>query len=194
MIVKSAQSAPSRHSKRRIAKGPCERAYWEAKAVVVPLRSASALEKLRQYRGELDAIEVTLFAIAKMVKSRQSQPTGLLEGGCCTTEDKGVWLKSLPKTLAWSLGRFALQTSASDHAKANFQEQVTKLLTDCEVASAIVKPSVEIEYKAMRTGESLMLPLILRTRVLLCFAFEEWQVFETAIDRLPSTTIDSARI
>lgn len=176
MIVKSAQTAHRRKSVRRTAKGPCEMAYLEAQAALPALASSVTAEKLRQISVELDAFEVTLFTIAEVLQGRQSQPPGmLLAGGCCTTDDKGIWLKSLPKTLAWYLGRIALPTSSPRAAEAHFQEQVTGLLTDCEFAYAIAKPSVEIEYRVMRAGELSMLPLILRTRALFNFAIAECQ-------------------
>jgi hypothetical protein len=177
MIVKSAQTARRGKSVRRIAKGPCEMAYLDAQATFGTLRSEVTAEKLRQISLEIDAFEVTLLAIVEVLQGRQSQPVGmLLAGGCCTTDDKGIWLKNLPKILAWCLGRIALPTSSSRAAEANFHEQITRLLTDCEFAYAIVKPSVEIEYRVMRAGESSMLPLILRTRAIFGFAIAECQM------------------
>jgi hypothetical protein len=126
--------------------------------------AAPPSRKLQLLHQQLDDVEATLSAIAALVQGRQAYAAGSLLGNCCTTDDKGVWLKGLPKVLASYLGQFP---SPAGRAVAHLQDQVAALVADCDAVHFLLKPSIELEYHVMRRGESLVLPLILRTRALL---------------------------
>lgn len=162
MTFKTAQSA--RRSGPR--QGPCYRAFMEARAEMKRRPAAPPSRTLHLLHRQLDDVEATLRAIAALVQGRQAYAAGSLLGNCCTTDDKGVWLKGLPKVLASYLGQ-APFPSPADSAVAHLQDQAAALVADCDATHLLLKPSIEVEYRAMRRGESLVLPLILRTRTLL---------------------------
>ena len=170
MRIKTAQSARHFGLGTRAAKGPCSRAYADAQAEAMRRPPSAPLQRLHQLHGHLDDMQTTLFAIFELVQGKRSYPPGLLPGLCCTTEDKGIWLKNIPKVLASFLGQIVLPPSVPRTAFATFREQTASLIAAGEVVQAVAKPSVEIEYCVMRNGESHMLPLILKTRALLYLA------------------------
>lgn len=173
MTVKSAQTAHRRKSGTRNAHRPCVLTYTEALAEVKHRPPSAPLQRLHLLQCQLDNAEATLMAIVELLRCRGAHPAGLLPGMCCTTEDKGIWLKGLPRALASYLGQVAFPPSVSRTANALFREKAALLVADCDIIHAMAKPSVEIEYRAMRNGESSMLPLILRTRALLYLAIAE---------------------
>jgi hypothetical protein len=160
MTFKTAQSA----RRSGPGQGPCHLAFMEARAEMKRRAAAPPSRTLHLLHRHLDDVEATLRAIAALVQGLQACAAGSLVGSCCTTDDKGVWLKGLPKVLASFLGQFP---SSDGGAVAHLQDQAAALVADCDAAHLLLKPSIELEYRAMRRGESLVLPLVLRTRTLL---------------------------
>ena len=173
MRIKTAQSARQCGSRTRTGQGPCSREFAAAQAEAMRRPPSAPLQRLHQLHGHLDDMQTTLMAIFALVQDKRSYPPGLLPGLCCTTDDKGIWLKNIPKVLASFLGQIVLPPFAPRTTLATFREQVASLIAAGEVVQAVTKPSVEIEYSVMRKGESRMLPLILKTRALLYLAMEE---------------------
>lgn len=171
MTFKTAQRA-RRRGPGKGEYGPCHREFMSAQDEARHRRAASPMRTLHQLHHQLDDVEATLMAIAALVQGGSTYAAGSLLGNCCTTDDKGMWLKGLPKVLASYLGQAPLP-SLTGSAVAHLQDQAAALVADCDAAHLMLKPSIEVEYRAMRRGESLVLPLILRTRALLQHALAE---------------------
>lgn len=172
MSFKTAQSA-RRSGPAKGEYGPCHREFMNSQAEAKRRRPASPMWTLHQLHHQLDDVETTLMAIAALVQGRSTYAAGTLLGNCCTTDDKGIWLKGVPKVLASYLGQAPLLLLSTRSAVAHFRDQASALAADCDAVYAMLKPSIELEYRAMRRGESLVLPLILRARALLQYALAE---------------------
>lgn len=161
MTFKTAQSA----RRRALSPSPCYRAFMEARSEMKCRPTAAPSWTLHLLHHQLDEVEATLRTIAALVQGRQAYAAGSLLG-CCTTDDKGVWLKGLPKVLASYLGQAQFPSLAGSAVKP-VHDEAAALIADCDATHFLLKPSIEFEYRAMRRGESHVLPLVLRTRTLL---------------------------
>lgn len=187
MKVKTAQGAQrSRRTRasKATAQPPCQREFQRAQAECKNYLLPAGLYKLREAYRSLDQIEDTLQVVAKLIQKRSGLTAGSMLGSHCTTDDKAYWLKGLPKAFAWELGYQILPAAAALTGDGLSKSQVTTLvahskdraqaiLADCEQAHRILSISVEAEYSAMRDGESIVAPLILKMRSLLNFLLEE---------------------
>ena len=86
-------------------------------------------------------------------------------GHCCTTDDKAVWIKSIPAQVANLLGCDILPAIAAltndclskrdtDTAFDTAKQRAEALLEDCERQETRLKGGISTEYVMMKTGYS----------------------------------------
>jgi hypothetical protein len=91
----------------------------------------------------------------------------------CTYYDKHTWLKDLPEWVSFSLGRDLLPGLVACEGETDGADLITiqsihptlelsshKLIEVFESTRLQIKKSIETEYSAMRTGGSLLEPLV----------------------------------
>ena len=91
----------------------------------------------------------------------------------CTYYDKHIWLKDLPEWVSFSLGRDLLPGLLACEGDADGADLITiqsihpalesslhKLIDDFESKRQQIKKLIEAEYSVMRTGGSLLEPLV----------------------------------
>jgi hypothetical protein len=91
----------------------------------------------------------------------------------CTYYDKHIWLKNLPKWVSFDLGRDLLPGLSACGTGIDGADLITiqsmhpslessshKLIDAFESTRQQIKKSIETEYSAMRTGGSLIEPLV----------------------------------
>ena len=128
-----------------------------------PLTSGAG--KLREARSRLLRMQNTMYQIGKYLKNPSHFYKGQTLGHCCTTDDKAVWIKSIPAQVAELLGynilpaiaalindRLSKRDTEATLAIANGMAKA--LLKDCDQQEARLKAGISPEYDEMKTGFS----------------------------------------
>jgi len=119
-------------------------------------------DRLKSYKAEIDRI--------RNYVSSKADRWSLFH---CTYYDKYIWLKDLPEWVSFSLGRDLLPGLFACEGDADGADLITiqsihpalesslhKLIDDFESTRQQINKSIEAEYSAMRTGGSLLEPLV----------------------------------
>jgi hypothetical protein len=142
------------------------RAAMKERQVEHPFLRVSAY-KVRESRENVASMIATVTEIIDLVSIGKNPSVPILLG-CCTSQDKAVWLKDLPGNIAHELGRNlvpAIQAlnveGVPDAAIKKFvqsiKRSVNQLLTDCDAIQVNTSRSINGEYARMRAGCSEML-------------------------------------
>ena len=102
---------------------------------------------------------------AKYLKNPSHFYKGQTLGHCCTTDDKAVWIKSIPAQVAELLGYNILPAIAAltnaglsqrdtDTAFDIAKQRAEALLEDCERQQTRLKGGISVEYNMMKAGYS----------------------------------------
>lgn len=122
--------------------------------------------KLREARHRLFRMMNTVDAIGEYLCKPGSGRSGSSLGPCCTTDDKAVWIKNLPKKVAEMLGYDILPATVALAAEegiaetdilaeqANARARAHELLMDCEAQRVRLKGGIKREYAAIKLGQS----------------------------------------
>jgi hypothetical protein len=149
--------------------GPCSRTFQASikeREDKCPFDHISAY-KVRESRENIESMISTVTEIIDVVSSGEIHSPPLLLGSC-TSEDKAIWLKALPRNLAQELGYNlipavgALAVEGVPEPAINgfiqsIKEKVCQLLKDCDALQAATSRSINGEYALMKAGRSDML-------------------------------------
>ena len=115
-----------------------------------------------------------MYQIEEYLKNPNHFYKGQILGHCCTTDDKAVWIKSIPAQVAHNLGfdilpaiaalindRLSKRDTEATLAIANGMAKA--LLKDCEQQEARLKGGISAEYGMMKTGFSEVHGLLVQT-------------------------------
>ena len=144
--------------------------------------------KLRETRWRLSRMQETMYQIGEYLKNPSHFYKGQTLGHCCTTDDKAVWIKSIPAQVAELLGynilpaiaalindRLSKRDTEATLAIANGMAKA--LLKDCERQESRLKGGISAEYDMMKTGYSEVHGLLVEADRI---AEDALQVFEYA--------------
>ncbi len=126
--------------------------------------------KLRDTQQNLNRMIATLDAVGDYLR-RRPQHRGPLPLGGCTTDDKAIYLKRIPTTLAKMFGYDVLPAIAAltgdgvpqhnvRQALGQIQRRVEYLLDECDVQHASLKKDIKAEYENMKAGYSELYGLL----------------------------------
>ena len=121
--------------------------------------------KLLQVRTSLSRMQKTMDKIGEYLKNPSHFYKGQILDHCCTTDDKAVWIKSIPAQVAELLGYNILPAIAAlTNDGLSKRDTVTTLditngmakalLEDCERQQTRLKGGISVEYGMMKTGYS----------------------------------------
>ena len=121
--------------------------------------------KLRETRWRLSRMQETMYQIGEYLKNPSHFYKGQTLGHCCTTDDKAIWIKSIPAQVAELLGYDILPAIAAltndclskrdTDATLDIANGMAKtLLKDCKRQEARLKGGISAEYDEMKTGYS----------------------------------------
>ena len=110
-------------------------------------------------------MQETMYQIEEYLKNPSHFYKGQILGHCCTTDDKAVWIKSIPAKVANHLGYDILPAIAAltndslskrdTEATLDIANGMAKaLLKDCERQENRLKGGISAEYNMMKTGYS----------------------------------------
>ena len=128
--------------------------------------------KLREARHRLFRMMETVDAIGDFLRKPKSVSPGSTLGLCCTTDDKGYWLKNLPKQVAVGLGYDILPAIAALAAEEGIAEtdvaaelatarvSADQILDQCEAQRGRLKGGIKAEYPAIKSGQSELYDLL----------------------------------
>ncbi len=122
-------------------------------------------DKLRETRWSLSRMQETMYQIGEYLKNPSHFYKGQILGHCCTTDDKAVWIKSIPAKVADLLGYNILPAIAAlkndglskrdtDTAFDTAKQRAEALLEDCERQQTRLKGGISVEYNMMKAGYS----------------------------------------
>lgn len=128
--------------------------------------------KLREARHKLLRMMDTVDAIGAYLRKPSSVRLGSSLGPCCTTDDKGDWLKNLPKQVSEMLGYDILPAIAALTGDGVSQTDVAvkldlaqaranQLLKDCEAHRMRLKEGAKREYAAIKSGRSELYAILI---------------------------------
>jgi|TARA_B110000879_G_scaffold192131_1_gene257919 hypothetical protein len=140
-------------------------AFQDAKNLRRKYPLTSGADKLRETRSSLSRMQETIYQIGEYLKNPSHFYKGQILGHCCTTDDKAVWIKSIPAQVAELLGYNILPSIAAlindrlskrdTEATLDIANGMAKaLLKDCERQEARLKGGISAEYDNMKTGYS----------------------------------------
>ena len=126
--------------------------------------------KLRDTQQNLNRMIATLDAVGDYLR-RRPQHRGPMGLGGCTTDDKAIYLKRIPTTLAKMFGYDVLPAIATltgdgvpqhnvRQALGQIQRRVESLLEEADVQHFRLKKGIKVEYENMKTGHSELYGLI----------------------------------
>ena len=121
--------------------------------------------KLRETRWRLSRMQETMYQIGEYLKNPSHFYKGQTLGHCCTTDDKAIWIKSIPAQVAELLGYNILPAIAAltndglskrdtNTAFDTAKQRAEALLEDCERQQTRLKGGISAEYDMMKTGYS----------------------------------------
>jgi hypothetical protein len=123
--------------------------------------------KLRECRSRLVRCKKELVSIQRLVSGKADR----WALGCCTSEDKHIWLKRLPEAVAhwlgWSLipGLHALtadgvSAQAIESISGPIGRETNLLLSRLEAVRQAIAKNIDREYERMRSGTPMLEPLV----------------------------------
>ena len=121
--------------------------------------------KLRETRWRLSRMQETMYQIGEYLKNPSHFYKGQTLGHCCTTDDKAIWIKSIPAQVAELLGYDilpAIDALTNDRLSKRDTDatldiangMAIALLEDCERQEARLKGGISAEYDKMKSGYS----------------------------------------
>ena len=148
-----------------MAKKTVKKAFQDAQNLRLEHPLDSGEYKLRQVRWWLSRMQETMYRIGEYIKNPSHFYKGQILGHCCTTDDKAVWIKSIPAQVAKLLGYDILPAIAAltngglskrdTHRTLEIANGMAKaLLKDCERQEARSKGGISAEYDMVKTGYS----------------------------------------
>ena len=137
-------------------------------------------------------MQETMYQIGEYLKNPSHFYKGQTLGHCCTTDDKAVWIKSIPAKVAELLGYDILPAIAAltndglskrdTNAILDIANEMAKaLLKDCEQQEARLKGGISAEYDEMKKGYSQVYGLLVEADLI---AEDALQVLEYASRKL----------
>ena len=110
-------------------------------------------------------MQETMYQIGEYLKNPSLFYKGQILGHCCTTDDKAVWIKSIPAKVADLLGYNILPAIAAltnnglskrdTNRTLDIANGMAKtLLEECERQQTRLKGGISVEYDEMKTGYS----------------------------------------
>jgi len=147
------------------SKLPCHDAFGAAKAERNKYPLKSGVYKLDEAQRAISRMYESMEAIGDYLNKPGNYRPGAPLGPCCTTDDKGVWIKGLPKQVAELLGYCILPAIAAlkgdgiaetdvNGELASAKANAKQLLIDCETQHKRLKSGIQNEYRAMKSGYS----------------------------------------
>lgn len=126
--------------------------------------------KLEQALWELGRIRSNIDNVAKIVRKRDARNAKTALVGIAP-EERGLYVKQVPAHVADILGRLILPGIAELEADGVAPQRVAALVAQSKNHAATIldeadyihdrlRAGVRVEYRAMKTGGSLLLPLI----------------------------------
>ena len=148
-----------------MAKQAVKKAFQDAQNRRLEHPLDSGAYKLREIRWRLSRMQETMYQIEEYLKNPSHFYKGQILGHCCTTDDKAVWIKSIPAKVAELLGYDILPAIAAltndglskrdtDTAFDTAKQRAEALLEDCERQESRLKGGISAEYDMMKTGYS----------------------------------------
>ena len=148
-----------------MAKKTVKKAFQDAQNLRLKHPLDSGKLKLGETRSRLSRMQKTMHHIGEYLKNPNRFYKGQILGECCTTEDKAVWIKSIPAQIAELLGYNILPAIAAltnnglskrdtDKTLEIANGMAKTLLKDCERQEARLKSGISAEYDNMKTGYS----------------------------------------
>ena len=149
---------------------PCRRAFEQGQASRRKHPLNRGAYKLRETQQNLNLMITTLDAVGDYLR-RRPQHRGPMGLGGCTTDDKAIYLKRIPTTLAKMFGYDVLPAIATltgdgvpqhnvRQALGQIQRRVESLLEEADVQHFRLKKGIKVEYENMKTGHSELYGLI----------------------------------
>ena len=140
-------------------------AFQDAKNLRRKYPLTSGADKLRETRSSLSRMQETIYQIGEYLKNPSHFYKGQILGHCCTTDDKAVWIKSIPAQVAELLGYNILPAIAAltndglskrdtDTTLEIANEMAKSLLEDCKRQQTRLKGGISAEYDKIKTGIS----------------------------------------
>jgi hypothetical protein len=148
-----------------MTKSNCYQAFGKGKAKRVSYPLSKGRYKLEELEGSFISLQRTLFMVRDYV-SGESRSNYF--GGCCAS-DKSTWLKRLPPLIAELLGYNLLPALLAhknegvlsvDRDYPDIDNDCLRLLDRLEQVRTAIKKDINIEYRQMKQGSSLLEPLI----------------------------------
>ena len=148
-----------------MAKKTVKKAFQDAQNLRLEHPLDSGEYKLRQVRWWLSRMQETMYRIGEYIKNPSHFYKGQILGHCCTTDDKAVWIKSIPAKVADLLGYNILPAIAAltnnglskrdTNRTLDIANGMAKtLLEECERQQTRLKGGISVEYDEMKTGYS----------------------------------------
>ena len=149
---------------------PCRRAFEQGQASRRKHPLNRGAYKLCETQQNLNLMITTLDAVGDYLR-RRPQHRGPMGLGGCTTDDKAIYLKRIPTTLAKMFGYDVLPAIAAltgdgvpqhnvRQALGQIQRRVESLLEEADVQHFRLKKGIKVEYENMKTGHSELYGLI----------------------------------
>ena len=148
-----------------MAKQTVKKAFQDAKNLRLKYPLDSGEYKLREIRWRLSRMQNSMNQIGEYLKNQSHFYKGQTLGHCCTTDDKAVWIKSIPAQIADLLGYDILPAIAAltndglskrdtNTTLAIANGMAKALLEDCKRQQIRLKGGISAEYDEMKTGYS----------------------------------------
>lgn len=153
-----------------MSKHPCRDAFDAAQAFREQVPLPAGRYKLEQALWELGRMRTNVELSSRIVRKQDAKDAKAALAGCAP-EERGTYLKRIPRDVANILGRLILPGTAELHADGltkaetqrrfrSAQTRTMALLTECEGVHHRLRQGIRHEYDAMKAGRSYLLPLI----------------------------------
>lgn len=153
-----------------MSKHTCRDAFDAAQAFRKAIPLPAGRYKLEQALWELGRKRADVEMVSRIVLGQDAKAAKAALAGCAP-EERGKYLKRIPRDVANILGRLILPGIAELEAdgltatetQRRFRSAHTRtkaLLTECDYVHRLLRQGVRHEYNAMKTGRSHMLPLL----------------------------------
>jgi len=161
---------------------PVRKAFDAACAFRATVPLAKGRYKLEQASLELAGIRSNIDNVSKIVRKRDAKAAKTALVGIAP-EERGLYVKQVPAHVANILGSLILPGVAALggdglHAQrvavlvAQSKRQAGAILDDADYVHDRLRAGVQVEYHAMKTGGSLLLPLINDAEALVSVALD----------------------
>ena len=153
-----------------MSKHPCRDAFDAAQAFREQVPLPAGRYKLEQALWELGRKRADVELVIRIVRKQDAKAAKAALAGCAP-EERGTYLKRIPRDVANILGRLILPGTAELEAdgltKAETQRRFRSahtrtmaLLTECEGVHRLLRQGIRHEYDAIKAGRSHLLPLL----------------------------------